>query len=359
MKTYEYQPDEAVSPGETLYEWLSKSKMSQVEFARRTGLSSKHISQVIKAAAGLSPEVAIAFDNVTGIPVRFWIQLESNYRAHVARAAENTALSENVDVLRQFPLKELFRRNKLAKLEDPIQQLRELLRFFGVASVDALLSTCLSGTRLRTATAFAPNEAALACWLRIAEIEAQSVEVESFDANECEKALEDFRHISTMEGATWLDELKKRCASVGIALVVEREMPKSHVNGATKWLSPNKAMIALSLRHRRHDTVWFTFFHELGHLLRHSRKETFVDATGSQVAADLEFDADRFASRTLIPPEFEFDLGELSSESDVESFSKRLGIDPGIVIGRMQHEKLIPFAKWNSMIRKYKFPDED
>lgn len=355
---YEYRPNEGVAPGETLHEWLAQNEMSQVEFARRTGLSTKHISQVINAAAGISPDVALAFESVTGIPARYWIQLESNYRTHNARVEEDVALAKEIEVVHQFPLKELFNRRKRPIPADPVQQLRELLRFFGVASVDALFETCFNGTRLRTASAFAPNEAALASWLRLAELKAQSMHVEPFDADECEKAILDFRHISTIGGTDWWNELEERCASVGIALVLEEELPKCRVNGATKWLTPTKAMIALSLRHRRHDTVWFTFFHELGHLLRHSRKEMFVDATGSQVAADLELDADRFASRTLIPPQYEIALGEISSQAEVKAFAESLDIDPSIVVGRMQHERLIPFNKWVSMIRTYSFPVE-
>ena len=355
---YGYRPEESVAPGETLHEWLTENDMSQVDFARRTGLSAKHISQVINAAAGISPEVALAFESVTGIPARYWNQLESNFRTQNAQADEDIALAKEVQVLHQFPIKELFNRLKRPIPVDPVQQLRELLRFFGVASVDALLETCLSGAQLRTANAFAPNEAALASWLRLTEIKAQSMKVEPFNSEECEKAIQEFRHISTIGGTDWWNELEERCASVGIALVLEEELPKCRVNGATKWLSPAKAMIALSLRHRRHDTVWFTFFHELGHLLRHSRKEMFVDGTGSQVAADLELDADRFASRTLIPPEHEAALGEISTQAGVRALALKLDIDPGIVVGRMQHESLIPFNQWVSMIRTYSFPNE-
>lgn len=356
--TYDYEPDLAVPPGETLHEWLTSVEMSQVEFARRTGLSAKHISQVVNGIASLSPEVALTFENVTQIPARYWTQLEANYRSHLARRAEAESLAGKVDVLKQFPVTELVRRDMMVRFDDPVRQLRELLRFFGVASVEALEGVCLSGTQLRTSRAFPPNEASLAAWLRIAELEAQQVQVKPFDPDGCEKAIEDFRRYSALEGTSWLAQLQERCASVGIALVVVKELAKCRVNGATRWLTPHKAMIALSLRHRRHDVVWFTFFHELGHLLRHSRKQTFVDGAGTQVAADLELDADRFAGRTLIPPQFEHALQEISTTSDARALAGRLGIDVGIIVGRMQHENLIPYSKWNSLIRTYRFHDD-
>lgn len=356
--SYEYEPDTPVAPGETLHEWLTARQMSQVEFAKRTDLSTKHISQVVNGGASLSPEVALAFERVTGVPARYWTQLEANYRSEIARRSEMESLASRVEVLKQFPVQELIQREKMARLGDPVRQLQELLRFFGVATIDALEGVCLSGTKLRASRAFPPNEASLASWLRIAELDAQDIRVSRFDAEACEKAISDFRGLSALEGTSWFDPLQERCASVGIALVVVKELPKCRVNGATKWLGTHKAMIALSLRHRRHDVAWFTFFHELGHLLRHSRKQTFVDGTGAQVSEDLELDADRFASRALIPPQFEALLHEISTPAEAEELAKRLGIDVAIVVGRLQHEHLIPYSKWNSLIRTYRFFDD-
>ena len=153
--------------------------------------------------------------------------------------------------------------------------------------------------------------------------------------------------------------LQDLCAQIGIAVVIEGELPGCRINGATRWLATDKAMVALSLRHRRHDIVWFTFFHELGHLLRHSRRQTFVDAEGTGVPEDLELDADRFASRLLIPPDYERQLPELRTTEEVKDFAQRIGVGPSIVVGRMQHERLIPPNKWQPLIPKYRFHDDN
>jgi HTH-type transcriptional regulator/antitoxin HigA len=351
-KTYEYRPDGAVAPGATLHQWLDANGMSQAEFARRTSLSTKHVNQVTKGTAGLSPDVALAFENVTGIPARFWNQLEANYKTHEALVQERVELSKHVDLLKSFPTTELVRRKALVKIEDPVAQLRELLRFFGVASIEALEATRMADARLRTSRAFAPDQAALSSWLRIAELKARKMKVSPFDPVASEAAIADFRSFTTLEGMKWWDALVDRCASVGIALVKVKELPKCHINGATQWISTSRPMIALSLRHLRVDVVWFTFFHELRHLLHHSRKQTFIDATGSQVPADLERDADRFAGRVLIAPEHEFALRSISNKTDAIALANRLGIDVSIIVGRLQHENLVPFSKWNDLVRK-------
>ena len=357
-RTYEYHPDQAVTPGETLMEWLALRDMTQAEFARRADLSTKHVSQVVNGIAGLTAEVSLAFANVTDIPASFWTQLDANYRVHQARLADDQSLAERVEILESFPITELVRRGVMKRIADPVGQLRELLRFFGVATVDALEGVWLTDVRLRASRAFPPNEAALAAWLRIAELEAQTIQVAPFDPESCEAAIQDFRSYTSLKGTSWVKPLQERCASAGIALVIVKELPKCRINGATRWLGPNKAMVALSMRHRRHDIVWFTFFHELAHLLRHSKRQTFLDADGALVAQDLELDADRFAGATLIPAIYEDALRQVATPSDAKALASEIGVDVSIVVGRLQHEGVIPFNKWNEMIPRYQFHDD-
>jgi HTH-type transcriptional regulator/antitoxin HigA len=354
-----YEPDYVLPPGDHLSEWLDSRTMSQAELARRIDLSTKHVNQVVKGNAGLTPDVAIALEKVTSIPARFWMRLEANYRAHAAERLEEEELANEIEVLRSFPVKEMLRRGYWERASNSVGQLRALLRFFGVANTAALEQVVLQPTALRKSKAFEANSAALAAWLRRTELLAYEVQTSSFDANECSAALPGLRSLTRIDGAEWVEPLQERCAEIGIAVVIERELPGCRINGATRWLAPDKAMVALSLRHRRHDIAWFTFFHELAHLLRHSRRQTFIDAEGMGVPEDLERDADRFASRLLIPPEYERELAELRTAEQVQDFASQVGVGPSIVVGRMQHERLIPPSRWQHLIPKYRFHDDN
>lgn len=209
----------------------------------------------------------------------------------------------------------------------------------------------------RRSKAFQSDGGALASWLRLAELDAARVKAARYDAEGVRDALERMRALSRLPGIEWLDPLRDLCASLGIALVIIRELPKCRVNGATRWISPDKAMIALSLRHRRNDIFWFTLFHELCHLLRHSKKETFIDGTGT-IDVALETEADAFAARALIPPHAAMRLRELTTLAQVKGFAQEVGVADGIVVGRMQHDGLIPHSQWTSAIVRYRFDDE-
>jgi HTH-type transcriptional regulator/antitoxin HigA len=353
-----YEPAELVPPGETLMEWLDREAMTQAEFAKRTSLTPKHINQVVKGGAGISPEVALAFERVTAIPARYWAHLDANYQAAKQRALESEALRAHSDLVDRFPVKELERRGCIERKTAKIDKLRELLRFFAVADPEALEEVWLRPALYRRARTFEADEGALASWLRLAEIRASKIRTEPFDVTGSRMAIDQMRALSILPGIDWLEPLTNLCASVGIALVILKELPRCRVNGATRWVTTEKALIALSLRHRRNDIFWFTLFHELCHILRHSKKETFIDAKGSGIAQQLEAEADSFASRILIPPQYAGKLHEIALAADAESFAKAIGIAPGIVVGRMQHDGLIPHGQWTQLIVRYRFADD-
>lgn len=352
-----YEPAELVPPGETLAEWLDRAEMTQVEFAKRAGLTPKHITQVVKGKVGISPEVALAFERVTSIPARYWTQLDANYQTAKHRQREDSVLRHRLDLVQQFPTKELERRGCIEPTDSKLETLYALLRFFGVADPDALEDVWLHPAMCRKSAAYEADAGALASWLRLAEMEAGRIKTAPYNAEAVRESLDQIRALSRLPGVDWINHLTELCASVGIALVIVKELPKCRINGATRWLSPDKAMIALSLRHRRNDIVWFTLFHELCHLLRHSKKETFVDGNGS-IDSELEDEADAFASRVLIPPKAATRLPKLMTRLDVQAFAEEIGVAAGVVVGRMQHDRLIPHNRWTDLFVRYRFDDD-
>src|SRR5262249_24527695 len=120
-----------------------------------------------------------------------------------------------------------------------------------------------------------------------------------------------------------------------------REISGAPVSGAAHWLSPDKALIQLTLRGKTNDLFWFTFFHEAGHILKHGKKEKFVD--GGQLQNTQEVDADRFAADFLIPRDRSPELHRLQTRGQIVAFARSVGIAPGIVLGRLQKEGLAPY----------------
>ena len=70
----------ATPPGAAIQELLDERGMTQKEFARRMGISEKHISKLINGEVHLIPEMAEKLELVLGVPASFWNKLEAIYQ---------------------------------------------------------------------------------------------------------------------------------------------------------------------------------------------------------------------------------------------------------------------------------------
>jgi HTH-type transcriptional regulator/antitoxin HigA len=352
-----YEPDHAIRPGETLRRTLKTLGMSQSDLALRAGISLKHVNQIIQRGAPITHDTALTFEKVTGVQARFWNSLESNYRDRLARFDDRESLAKDADWLKSLPIGELRRRGYLGPKGDVGTVLQEVCHFFGVANRNAwekVWSQPLAS--FRKSPTFESDAGALAAWLRIGELDASDIECEPFDAKTFRESLREIRALTTSPVKDWVSNIVKFCAEGGVAVVFVPEIKGARTSGAARWLTPMKGLIQLSLRHKSDDHLWFSFFHEAGHLLLHSKKQTFV--TNDRAKNLTEDEANDFSSSYLIPKKFESELAELHSEESIREFAKRLGIAPGIVVGRLQKDGILDWSQQNSLKKRLKFADD-
>lgn len=355
-----YRPDYAVHPGETLRSTLEALGMTQADLAERTGWSLKHVNQIAKGNAPITHESALLLEKTTGVSARFWNAREAHYRDHLARIEDRESLAADAAWLKELPISELVRRGYLTKGADVGSRLEEVCRFFGVANRRRWEDVWREPfAAFRKSPSFSSEPGAVATWLRLGELEAGRISAEPFDAKLFRAALNEARKLTRLsEPDDFVPQLTDLCSRAGVVVVFVREIPGSRTSGAARWLTPTKALIELSLRYRSDDHLWFSFFHEAGHVLEHSKKETFVheDVEGSDhLVKELEDEADRFAMNILIPRQLESELHRLVTASDIEAFAKRLGISPGVVVGRLQHEGLIEWRHHNKLKKRFRW----
>lgn len=349
---HRYAPDVILPPGDTLAEVLDELDMTQAELARRTGLSTKHVNQIIRAAVGLTPETALLLEKATGVSAAVWNSLEVTYQDHLTRKEEAEALAGDLAWLDLIPYRELTARGYVKHRDNAVDRLRELCRFFGVANYAAWQAVWHKPTAYRTSRAFTSHSGAIAAWLRIGELKAAQVSCEPFNKAALQAELQTLRRLTRdPDPNSWWPKLQEGCASVGVAVVGEPEISGARINGAARWLSPDKAVVQLSFRHKWSDIVWFTFFHEVAHLLIHSKKDAFINDPG--VHSGHEQEADAYASQLLIPRRREAELGGLLTSADVQAFAEDLGIAPSIVVGRLQFEKRWPYNRGNELKQRF------
>ena len=352
------ETDFAVPPGETLRELLEERGVSQRDLARRADLSAKHVNKLLQGLVPLSADVAMRLERVTGTPARIWNRLEADYRSDLERIQSHRELSVDVMWLRDFPVKTLVERGILpAEPPDKVSRLEQLLSFFGVATVGAWQEVYASlACAFRSSKAYEAKPGALAAWLRLGELAAQDVYCEPYDRRRLEAALPSLRELTREPVDVFTERMTAICAACGVAVVFVPELPGTRASGVARWLTPAKALIQLSLRYRTDDHLWFTFFHEVAHVLRHGKTDVWIEATSSP-ADPRESEADRFSQDVLISRIDARDLPELETTVDVQRFAERIGVAPGIVVGRLQHDNHWPYSQGNELKRQLQFPD--
>jgi HTH-type transcriptional regulator / antitoxin HigA len=351
-----YDPDHAVPPGHTLRDTLEKLGMTQTDLAARTGFSVKHINQIIKGGAPITSETALDLEKITGVPARVWNNLESAYRDRLARLEDRQALANDVEWLKTLPVKELIKRGKLPNTKDTGALLQEACRFFAVANREGWERVWRRPlAAFRRSPSFESDIGAVASWLRLGELEAAEVECEAYDAKRFKAAIAEIRGLTIRDPEDWQPRVVKLCAQAGVAVVFVPEIKGTRASGAAHWLTPTKAVIQLSLRHKSDDHLWFSFFHEAGHILLHSKKQTFVSGEITDESADLEEEANAFAAQTLIPRRYDSRLVTLTTAADIIEFADEVGIAPGIVVGRLQKAGHLDWSQCNHLKKRLRF----
>ncbi|HEY1619561.1 MAG TPA: helix-turn-helix domain-containing protein [Streptosporangiaceae bacterium] len=345
------ETDYATSPGETLQDLMEEQGLTQRDLARRADLSPKHVNQLLHGIVSLSPAVAERLELVTGMPARMWNQLEALYQSDLQRIRARRNLAECWTWFDAMPVKALLKRGVLPEAPaDRASRVQQMLSFFGVASVSAWNGIYAGhDCAFRQSTAFEIKPGAVAAWLRLGEIAAREVRCAPFDASGLRSALPELRALTSESSEVFAPKMRDICAAYGVAIVFVEEIEGARASGVMRWLTPDKALIQLSFRYRTDDHLWFTFFHEIGHVLLHGKTELWIEGGGSAKNNPKETAADRFSRDLLITPTLAKGLQNLKSKSAVIDFARRANIAPGIVVGRLQHDEIWPPANGNSL----------
>lgn len=322
--------------------------MTQRNLSERTGLSEKHLSHIINGEASITVETALLLENVLGGTASFWTNLERNYQETKARLDRASVLKREIGILAKFPYAEIQRRGYVEPTTARERKVENLWRFFGVNSLAFVETTEAIAYRRKGGREI--RSEAIAAWLRCGEIESKKEQPAQFSAKKLNLSLEKLRHLTLRPAEEFSVKARDILLGCGVSLVYIAHFPGTGVSGAVRWIGDNP-LVQLSLLGAYADIFWFNLFHEIGHLLLHGKKAKFIefDNRNFSTVQQKEQEADAFASNCLIPSDafLRFvKLGDFTGGS-VMKFAQSIGIDPGIVEGRLCHDKVSAAISWS------------
>jgi len=327
---------------------------SQKDLAAIMGRPQKTISGIVQGRKAITPETATGLSAALGTSAEFWLNLQTLFDLHRAsRQAGHEAVQRRAHLFRVLPVGELMARGALPKCDDPVALEHDVCEFLGVSGLDEEPRLVANLRQGRSKYASRPAQVA---WLKLVERSADTSKVAPYDRSQFTKGLPDVLRLACR--ADLAGQVAGALAGLGVCLVVERPLRDTHLDGAVLYKGTTP-VVGLSLRYDRIDNFWFTLMHELGHIvLYHGRP--FADDTATAGASsgnnEQERAADKWASEHLLDSvsyaTFVRRTRPYFSRQAIQSFAAEQGIHPGIVLGRLQRDGLVPWQNLRVLLEK-------
>lgn len=351
----QYFPQSYPHPGETLEEKLEEMGMGPKEFGVRTGKPEKTIYAILKGESSITADMAVLFESVTKIPANFWLNSQKLYDEYVAREKHKEMIAQASAWAKKFPLSDMIKKGWIPANRGIEEKTMSLFSFFSISSPVAWENFYLK-QELKVAfsisLAHTKEPYAISAWLRKGELQATKITKMPYSEKGFRELLPELKSIMANQPDDYLKQIQLLCSKVGVKVVYTPCLPKAPINGSTRWLN-DTPLIQLSGRYKRNDNFWFAFFHEAGHILLHGKKDIFLENIEyPDKRNEKEQQADDFAIKWTLSELEEKEIMDSIplNEKKIKDFAQKFNTHPAIIIGRLQHKKIISYSVGRDLI---------
>lgn len=349
MTKNQYTPRRVSHPGATLAAKLQEMGMSIREFAVRATKPEKTILAVIKGDSSITPDMAVIFETVTSIPAHFWMSRQRNFDEYQARQRMEQRIAESKEWADSFPIDYMVNYGWVPAFSDDASKTKSLLQFFAVNSPEAWENYYFN-QQLKVAFRISLRSTAepysISAWLRQGDRQAESVMLNVEYSDKTLKAtIPLMKQLMVAAPKDWTIQLQHLCAQCGIKLIYTTPLPNAPIIGATRWIASKHPCIQMAIEGIRYDVFWFSFFHEVAHILLHGKKDFFlenVEYDNKEMVKEQE--ADTFSANILLSPEQESEIivNNDFTQAAIKEYALKYGTHPSIIIGRLLHRRILP-----------------
>lgn len=362
MEIIERTPAEVFSPGEFIKDEIEARGWSQIELAEVLGRPGRLVSELIAGKRAITPETAKGLGEAFGTGAQFWMNMESSYQLSKVKGDSSNAVSRRAKLYAMAPVKEMTKRQWIQPTDNVDVLEKNVCSFYGKPTLDASLPQMAHAARKSSSyeDELSPPEAAWLC--RVRQL-AEAMEVKRFSEMTFTTVVSQLKHM--LRDPEAVRELPGMLADAGVRFLVVETLPATKIDGVCVWLDADSPVIALSLRFDRIDAFWHTLLHECAHV-KHKDGLTGevvldVDLVGDEstpaaTKPPIEVRADEFASNFAIP-KAELDgfisrVRPLFSKTRIQGLAAKLNIHPGLVVGQLQHRRMIPYSHSREMLSR-------
>lgn len=338
-------------PGYYISEIIDDLGITQEEFAVRLGTTAKTISKLVNGEANISKDLALKLSNMLNTSPEVWLNLQKKYDLMLIEKSQKEEMEEEIKLVQEVDYSYFVKLAVLPAVRSAAEKVSNLCSYLSISRLSILTETDYN-LKFRNGIKNPKQKNILSAniWVETATKFGRSYETKPFNERSLRKAVKQLAEMTTSSIDHVIDKIKNMLADCGVVLVMLPYLKNSGLHGVVKWLSKEKALVAISDRRKYSDTFWFTLFHEIGHVLQKRVKDVSY-TWESDFMDESEREADLFAQETLIPAERYQDFIEkgLFNSSAIIAFASLIKRDPGIIVGRLQNDNLILHSQNNTL----------
>lgn len=342
----EYKEIRAFHPGYYIEEIVESMMISQAEFAARMGSNTKTISYLINGQANITNDLAKKLSVMMGTTPDVWLNLQNSYDRKLIEIEQAEDFDKQADVARLIDYKYFVEVVGLPNAKSIKDKITHLCSWLRVADLRIMTKPdFLVNYRTGVSTVNDKNVINSRAWIQTAINFSNKIETRPYSSERLRAYLSEIRSMTIQSPEVFLPRMREMFADCGVAFVLLPHLKNSGVNGAVKWVNDERVVLAMNNRRLDADIFWFSLFHEIGHVLQRKIKTVFVSSDEEMAEANkqLEKEADEFATNRLIPSAAMKKLSPTGyiTDAEINAFAKAIGVHPGIVAGRLQHDGIL------------------
>ena len=347
-------PAEIFPPGEFIREELEARGWTQGDLAQIMGRPLRLVNELIAGKKQITPETAHGLAEAFGDndPL-YWMNLDSAYRLAKSGPADD-AVAKRARLYSLFPVREMIKRRWIEPSANLDVIEHRVCRFFGIKSLDE--PPCLA--HAAKAARYDERTSLQYAWLYRAKNLAEGVHSLPYSESKLRAALNTLRTL--LAAPEEVRQVPHILANAGVRFVIVEFLPGAKIDGAAFWLGETP-VIALSLRFDRVNNFWFVLRHEIEHILSRDGQVTIDIELMEELQRNEDLPAEE-AKANIAAAEFCVPSDELNdfilrvrplySEKRILLFAKRIGVHPGLVVGRLQFRNEIPYTHFHKHMVK-------
>lgn len=346
-------PARVARPGEVIALELEARGWTQKDLAEIMGRPLQAVNEIVNGNKQVTPATAHELAQVFGTSPEVWMNLETNYRLFAARKEVGSDdIRRRSRIYSLAPVKELIKKGWIPDSLDLDELEKNICEFLEIGDIGMTPGFGAPVSR-RHSEAREPEGAAQIAVLMRAKHLAKKHKVAKFSANRFKAAIPELLEFS--KDTKSIEKLPSFFADLGVHLIIVPALAHSYMDGAVFYEGSNP-VILLTLRYDRVDNFWFTLTHEVAHLV--------ADHHGVHIDSDLdkpsdiaaEQAADKLAGEWLLDPttyeKYVAASRHFYSRESIAAYANSINRHPGIVLGRLHHQKKVLYSHLRGMLEK-------